>query len=377
MEPSAVSRATAQSTSPRAPVAGASPKAGGRSPWVEAAWGIGLAWALVLWHLTVVKGMAPAGKGWLDVLMAPANLLALVLVLGFSYLGLDSARRRARETREIGSLVQLLKEASQREAQANQLKTVFLASISHDLRTPLNSILGFSELIRKDAKDAATARFSGLIHYSGKYLLELADTLLDLSRIEAGRVELHWERIDLRAVLSSLTQIHTVSAEEKQLKLSLTMPSSPLIIETDRTRLMRVLNNILNNAIKFTTSGGVWVSATRYNDFVRIRVVDTGMGIPKERVAQVFDRFSLLASEPGPEHGVGLGMALSRELVEMMGGGMHIVSEPWVGTEVEVRLPLRQRTDSEAAAEPAPAPATSEAEDQESTLGELQQHEAA
>lgn len=372
MEPSAVSRATAQPTSPRAPAAGAPPGPAGRSPWAEAASGIGLAWALVLWHLVVVKGLAPAGQGWLDVLLTPANVLALVLVLGFTYLGLESAGRRARESREIASLVQLLKEASQREAQANHLKTVFLASISHDLRTPLNSILGFSELIRKDAKDAATARFSGLIHYSGKYLLELADTLLDLSRIEAGRVELHWERVDLRAVLSSLTQIHTVSAEEKQLKMSLTMPSSPLIIETDRTRLMRVLNNILNNAIKFTTSGGVWVSATRHNDYVRIRVVDTGMGIPKERVAQVFDRFSLLASEPGPEHGVGLGMALSRELVEMMGGGMHIVSEPWVGTEVEVRLPLKQRNQDEDLPEPDAAPEGSRQEAQESTFEEQQ-----
>lgn len=288
----------------------------------------------------VVAASMPA-VGWHDLSGSLAALTLALAITSTVYL-LIFARRYRRADGLRQAIVQQLQQASQRDAEANRLKTKFLASVSHDLRTPLNSILGFSDLIRNGTDNTSTARFADLIHQNGKHLQDLVNTLLDLSQIEAGQIQLRWEKVDLRAILSAVTQVHMITAEAKGLSLSLTVPETPLTIEVDRMRVTQVLNNLVNNAIKFTHAGGVWISAVERQGAIHIRVVDTGVGMPRDKLAHVFDRISQLAAGPGPEHGAGLGLALSRELVELMGGSITLVSEPWVGTEVDVRLPTRR-----------------------------------
>lgn len=275
-------------------------------------------------------------------LLRPRTVLILLLASAFSFVLVGVAARRVRLAQEQQLVIERLRESSRREAEANQMKANFLASVSHDLRTPLNSILGFSELIRDSAEDPSTVHFADLIHTSGKHLHALVDTLLDLAKIEAGRMELHWEQVDLPQLLSTVAQVHLVSAEQKGLDLSLTMPSEPLAVDTDRTRLTQVLNNLVHNAVKFTAKGGIWLSATDGGESVRIRVVDTGVGIPAEQLPHVFERFSNLGGDADGECGSGLRLALSRDLVHLLGGEIQIASEPWAGTEVEILLPKRR-----------------------------------
>lgn len=275
-------------------------------------------------------------------LLRPRTVLILLLASAFSIVLVLVAARRARLAQEQQLVSERLRESSRREAEANQMQTNFLASVSQDLRTPLDSILGYSGLIRESAEDPSTVHFADLIHASGKHLHALVDTLLDLAKIEAGRMELHWEQVDLSQLLSTLAQVHLVSAEQKGLDLSLTAPSEPLAIDTDRTRLTQVLNNLVDNAVKFTARGGIWLSVTDGGESVRIRVVDTGVGIPAEKLPRVFERFGSLGGDADVAHGPGLGLALARDLVHLLGGEIQITSEPWAGTEVEVLLPKRK-----------------------------------
>ncbi len=227
---------------------------------------------------------------------------------------------------------------------AGRLKDEFLAAMSHELRTPLNAILGLSEALRELVYGPVTPRQAQAletVQESGRHLLELINDILDLSKIEAGRVALNPERVELRALCESSLRLVREAALHKQLALDFWVAPPELELQADSRRLKQVLVNLLSNAVKFTPAEGrVWLEARREQDRVRIVVGDTGIGIAPEDLGRLFQPFVQLDSRLAREHeGTGLGLALVRRLVELHGGEVSLESQPGAGTRVTVELP--------------------------------------
>jgi signal transduction histidine kinase len=236
-------------------------------------------------------------------------------------------------------------ELTNRELQrANRLKTEFLASMSHELRTPLHTIIGFSELLGEQLEgplNPKQIRFVQHIHKDSLHLLELINDILDISKIEEGRLELHPEAFDFGALVAeSLASVRTLAAAKSQLlETDLNVPSA---IEADRLRIRQVLVNLLSNAIKFTPEQGrIRLEARVQDSFVVISVMDTGIGIPPEEHDFIFDKFHQVgATTLGVREGTGLGLAITKRLVEQHGGTIRVDSHPGKGSTFFVTLPV-------------------------------------
>ena len=250
-------------------------------------------------------------------------------------------RRIDREHRAKAELVA----ARERAESANRMKSEFLASMSHELRTPLNGILGFAGLLEEDLADAEHRGYAGLIRTSGEHLLELVNHLLDLAKIEAGRMEVVREPVALRALLEDVVQTHAGVATAKGLACSLALDTElPELFDCDRTKLVQVLNNLLHNAVKFTERGEVEVVAQPEGRTIRFEVRDTGPGIPAADQAVIFEKFVQGEGFLTRRHaGTGLGLALARELIELMGGHIALRSAPGEGSVFHFALPVAGR----------------------------------
>jgi len=254
-----------------------------------------------------------------------------------------------------------LREAVAELRLASQAKTDFLANVSHELRTPLTAILGFSEVLLQRLDGPLTAdqlEDVGTIDRSGRRLLELIDDLIDISRIEAGRIELRREPIDLHELIASTVEEVRALAGQKGLSLNVEAADLPATIVADPGRLHEILLNLLSNAVKFTPSGGsVRVTAVASGDQVRIEVADTGIGIPAEHRDRVFEKFHRIG---GPEYpGTGLGLAIAREFAQLHGGDLILESTVGLGTVFTVILPAHPAgadSDAPKVADPAGAP---------------------
>ena len=235
-----------------------------------------------------------------------------------------------------------LEEAKHKAEEASRLKSTFLASMSHELRTPLNGILGFAELLKLDAASEEQRTWATTIHASGKHLLELVNEILDLAKIEAGSMELKPTPTKLARLIDEVAELHRVHAEGKGLAFSHTFdPTIPDGILCDPTRVRQVLNNLLNNAVKFTDTGSVKLSVARDHDDLLFVVSDTGRGIAPEHRETVFQEFRQIENFLTREHGgTGLGLALVKKLVGLMGGDVTIESALGHGSMFRVRLPL-------------------------------------
>jgi two-component system, NarL family, sensor histidine kinase BarA len=229
---------------------------------------------------------------------------------------------------------------------ANRMKSEFLASMSHELRTPLNGILGYAEFLRDDTTQPEHKESASTILASGQHLLEVVNSILDLAKIEAGRMELSIEDETLRPLLEGVATLHRTIAEQKNLILDLrTDPNLPETIRCDRTRLLQILNNLVHNAVKFTEAGRIEIVVAPEGELLRFEVRDTGCGIDPKDQAGIFERFQQADRFITRRHcGTGLGLALAKELVEMMGGDIGIESTPSVGTKVFFRLPKEVRS---------------------------------
>ncbi len=232
--------------------------------------------------------------------------------------------------------------------EANKLKSEFLASVSHELRTPLTSILGFAELLRDAAREAdqvnpaRISRYAHNILTSGRSLLELINDLLDLAKMEAGKMQLHRTHFSLRDVCEAVTDFNRPFVEKKGLAFDVRVAEDLPPMHSDAGRIQQVLYNLLSNAIKFTPPGGtVRLDVHRLGeDRVRIVVSDTGPGIPPHLHAAVFEKFRQLDSSATREHsGTGLGLPISRDLTHMLGGTISLESEPGKGATFTVILP--------------------------------------
>jgi signal transduction histidine kinase len=237
-------------------------------------------------------------------------------------------------------------EAARMSAQeANRTKSEFLTGMSHELRTPLNSILGFSEIIRSIdlGVDAATLHrvYAGHIHAAGEHLLSLLDDLFDLAKVETGQLELREEVVELGEILRSVLIMMRERAHEGRIALQIDTDRPPVVIRADALKLKQSLINLIGNGIKFTPQGGsirVWPEIT--SDGVEIAVEDTGIGIKPEDLPRVFDRFAQIGSGETPTiRGTGLGMPLTKTLVELHGGSVLLESKVGRGTKVTLRLP--------------------------------------
>ena len=231
---------------------------------------------------------------------------------------------------------------------ANRLKSEFLASMSHELRTPLHTIIGFTELLAEELEGPLNdrqKRFVKHVHQDSLHLLALINDILDLSKIEAGRMELRLEPFDGAAVMQEvLTGIRTL-ADVKSIRLENRI-SGPVGIVADRVRFREILNNLLSNAVKFTPEGGeIWVEASIQilsgdGDLATFSVSDTGIGIAQEDQEAIFETFRQVGSTTrGVREGTGLGLAISRKLVEMHGGTIGVESEPGKGSRVHFTVP--------------------------------------
>jgi signal transduction histidine kinase/DNA-binding response OmpR family regulator len=227
---------------------------------------------------------------------------------------------------------------------ASQAKSDFLASMSHELRTPLSAILGFSDLMRQEESDGDSVRvpleWVEHIHRGGEHLLSLINDVLDLAKVEAGRLDLHTEPIDLAPAVTELLNGVAPLAERKRLRLVSVTPAISLV--ADRGRLRQVLYNLLSNAIKFTPPGGeIRVEAEEIAGEVRISVVDSGVGIAPDDQATVFDEFRQVGETAARVEGTGLGLALSRRLMEAHGGRIELESTIGRGSRFTIVFPTR------------------------------------
>ncbi len=241
--------------------------------------------------------------------------------------------------------LELTAAAAQAEAQSRD-KSQFLASVSHELRTPLNAIIGFSEIIKNEAREQMQRVYQEYIddiHASGKHLLSLINDILDYSKAEAGKLQMEWAETDATKVIRNSLRMVLPRAENAQVTLVEDIPSHHLIITTDAKKLKQVLLNLLSNAVKFTPGGGevrcaAWENVVEHTLVVQVR--DTGIGIAPKDISRVMMPFGQVDSTLARRYeGTGLGLPLAKKFIESMGGEFAIDSEVNVGTTITITLP--------------------------------------
>ena len=212
----------------------------------------------------------------------------------------------------------------------------FLSAMSHELRTPLNSILGFAQLLEADTPEPSPAQRQKIEHIlkGGWYLLELVNELLDLAQIESGKLNLAHEPFTLTEVMSECQTMVEPLARERAITLTFPCVELPGHMCADRTRVKQILINLLSNAIKYNKPQGEVNVAVKLGvaDTIRVSVQDTGEGLESDKLAQLFQPFNRLGKETGPEQGTGIGLAMTKHLVEAMGGTIGVESEVGLGS---------------------------------------------
>jgi len=224
---------------------------------------------------------------------------------------------------------------------ANKAKSLFLASMSHELRTPLNAIIGFSELLGKDLSlSEKNQNFVEILHNSGEHLLSMINDVLDLSKIEAGRLEVINEAFDLYNLLNDLQSMFDLLAKEKKLDFAVNIDEKvPQFIILDESKLRQILINLIGNAIKYTEIGGVEIRVkAKFQETLTIQIKDTGRGIPKDQQRDIFEPFKQVKGYSNK--GTGLGLAISHHLSLLMNGKLNVESNEGLGSEFTIEFPL-------------------------------------
>lgn len=241
---------------------------------------------------------------------------------------------------------QKLIEAKEKAEESDRLKSAFIANLSHEIRTPMNGILGFADLLKKrDLSEESHKMYLDAISSSGKRMLDIIFDLVDISKLEAGQMDIKIEIVDVNKVLDELFIFFLPEANKKgvMLKFNKEVPPDRILIETDKTKLMQILTNLVKNALKFTSAGYVEIGCKFQKNQYLFYVKDTGVGIRKELHKQIFERFRQAdVSSAGIIEGTGLGLAISKAYVELLGGTISVESEPSAGSLFFFTLPYKE-----------------------------------
>jgi len=256
----------------------------------------------------------------------------------------DLERKVKERTQELEVVNQKLQESNLELQRANSLKSEFLANMSHELRTPLNAVIGFSELLldsgsgplAEDQKDYVADILS-----SGRHLLELINEILDLSKIEAGKMKLNAEEFEIGPVCEEAMALLRVEAGRKHIELVLDVEDHALELRADRNKIKQIMNNLLSNAVKFSHPGGrVILSTRRGQDRLAVSIIDTGIGIKKEDQGRIFQAFTQVDGSYARRYqGTGLGLTLVKKFVEMHGGVVSLESRFGEGSNFTFTIP--------------------------------------
>jgi signal transduction histidine kinase/DNA-binding NarL/FixJ family response regulator len=294
---------------------------------------------------------------WWDTWWFRSLFLGTTLMLLWSahYWRLSRTERRNRElTLEVDRTTSELQIARENAEAANQAKSVFLASMSQELRTPLNVILGFSRLLAKRPLPPEVQEDIGVIWRNGEYLLKLINQVLDLSKIESGHMVLHESTFNLHQLLNNLEETFSLQARSKGLRLVVECERGvPTYISADQLRLREVLLNLLGNGLKFTEEGSVElhvrkIASTEEHCRLQFAVSDTGPGIASEDLSFIFNAFAQTRAAQELGDGTGLGLTISRSYVQLMGGELTLESGLGKGTTSRFEIPVKIAVDQEA-----------------------------
>jgi signal transduction histidine kinase len=241
-----------------------------------------------------------------------------------------------------------LRIAKEKAEESDRLKSSFLANVSHEIRTPMNAILGFSDiLLDASIQKEDSLKFLSLIRSSGESLLALINDIIDISKIESGQFNIVIGKFDLHLLFDKISHIAStlINTYNRDIELIIEkgVDQASLFIESDQYRLEQIINNLISNAIKFTSRGHVILSYTiPDNNTLEIRVTDTGRGISKEDQGVIFERFRQINPDPKINiGGTGLGLAISKSITELLGGTICVDSAPDQGATFRVRIPCK------------------------------------
>jgi len=251
------------------------------------------------------------------------------------------AAEQALELEREREVNKVLQEANERLTKANRLKDEFLATTSHELRTPLTAILGFTSVLREEIpEDADYREFLDIIEECGSRLMETLNSLLDLAKLRSGMMEINLETCDLYYQCSNGISDLEAIAERKGLELIVERPTETLFVDLDVLGFLRIIQNLVGNAIKFTETGSVRVVLEAEDDLVHMRVCDSGIGIDEEFLPRLFDEFMQESDGPSRSYeGFGLGLAITVRLVRLMHGNLSVESEKGEGSQFTVTFP--------------------------------------
>jgi len=264
----------------------------------------------------------------------------------------DITELKRRET-ELGEMVDRLAEARDAAMRATETKSQFLANMSHELRTPLNAIIGYSEMMQEEAEELGQQEFIpdlGKIHGAGKHLLSLINDILDLSKIEVGKMDVFVEDFDVATLVSEVVAVIEPLAARNQNRLSVEQAPDLGVMRSDQTKVRQNLFNLLSNACKFAKGGEVRLSAKRVvrdgDSWLEFTVADTGIGMTPEQLGRIFEAFTQAdASTTKRFGGTGLGLAITRHFCRLLGGDISVESEPGKGSAFTILLPATYHED--------------------------------
>jgi signal transduction histidine kinase len=247
----------------------------------------------------------------------------------------DLERRVFERTAELARVASELEIRNREVERANRMKTGFLARMSHELRTPLNAIVGYSDLLREEAAGPLSPtykRFIANIQEGARHLLRMVNDVLDLTKIEAGRIDLDREKFHPAGALEEVLSVITPLARIKNIAIENQLPSATSI-NADRTRFKQILYNLLSNAVKFTPENGrVWIAEYSHDDTACFCVGDTGIGIPGADIGPIFEEFHQVGAPGAAKEGTGLGLAITKRLADLHGGTIRVESAPGKGS---------------------------------------------
>lgn len=277
------------------------------------------------------------------------GFLVLILIVTVTFALINNRKKNKiliSQTKLIEEKLKQLEELNEKLKRADQYKSIFLASMSHELRTPLNSIIGYTGILLMGMTgklNEEQVKQLTKVKNNAKHLLSLINDILDISKIESGKIELAIEEFKVNDLINEIVEIIFPKASEKSLKINVDQPEE-IFIKTDKRRLKQVILNLASNAVNYTDEGSIDIKLQRVGaDTVRISVKDTGIGIPEEDMKRLFQPFQQIDSSLTKKNkGTGLGLYLCRKLITLLNGKIYLISEVGVGSEFFVELPINK-----------------------------------